>query len=129
MHVDIRLIRIRDFLRTDVHGVVDVESAKRDLKEMAKACLEHGNHHVLMDVRDTDGRTLSAVDVWELAASLEEIGFGRINRVALVNAPKDEFDRAEFFETCAANRGYNFRVFKDFEKALCWLAGDVNVAA
>jgi hypothetical protein len=88
--------------------------------------MERANHHVLMDVRDADGRGLSPHNVWDLAASLQEIGFGRSCRVAILNAPKDEFDRAEFFETCAANRGYTFRAFRDFEKALFWLAGDAN---
>jgi hypothetical protein len=64
---------------------------------------------------------MSPVEVWELAASLEECGLGRRNRIAIINHPKDDFDRAAFFETCAANRGFNCRAFRDFEQALYWL--------
>jgi hypothetical protein len=70
------------------------------------------------------GGKLSATDVWEIATSLEEWGICRHNRIAILNAPKDNFDRAAFLETCATNRGFDIRAFRDFEKALYWLAGD-----
>jgi hypothetical protein len=124
MVYDIRLIHFKDFLRTDVNGALDLESTKRLFKELAEVAAERGNHHILMDVRDVPGGKLSAVDVWEIASGLEEFGIGRKNRIAILNAPKDNFDRAAFLETCAANRGFNIRAFRDFEKALNWLAGD-----
>jgi hypothetical protein len=120
---DIRLIHLKDFLRTDLRGNLDLESSKRSLKEIAQACTEHENHHVLIDTRDSDSKA-TPVDVWELAASLEECGIGRHNRIAILNAPKDDFDRAAFLETCAANRGFSIKAFRDFEKALYWLASD-----
>jgi hypothetical protein len=120
---DIRLIRLKDFLRTDDTGTIDLQSSKRALKDLAAACAAHANHHVLIDVREATSK-MSAVEVWELARSLEECGLGRDNRIAIVNHPKDEFDRADFFEWCASNRGYYFRAFRDFENALFWLAAD-----
>jgi hypothetical protein len=121
----IQLIHIRDFLRTNVHGVIDLQSSKTLFKEIATASAEHGNHHILMDVREIPaGGQLSAADVWEIASSLEEWGIGRDNRIAILNAPKDDFDRAKFLETCATNRDYTIRAFRDFEKALYWLAAD-----
>ena len=77
----------------------------------------------LIDTRDTDSKA-TPVDVWELAASLEECGIGRHNRIAVLNDPKDDFDRAAFLETCAANRGFSIKAFRDFEQALYWLAGN-----
>ena len=125
MAYDIRLIHLNDFLRTDVHGAVDLESSKALFKDVSRASIEHDNHHILIDVRDMpSGGKLSAVDVWEVASSLEQCGIGRDNRIAILNAPKDEFDRAAFLETCAANRGFAIRAFRDFEKALYWLAGE-----
>src|SRR5262249_5599415 len=86
---------------------------------------EHDNHHILIDVREMPpGGKLSAVDVWEVASALEGLGIGRHNRIAILNAPKDRFDRAKFLETCAANRGFNIRAFRDFEEALHCLATD-----
>jgi hypothetical protein len=122
MVVDVRLIHVKDFLRHDVHGVVDLEQSKRMMRELAKACDKHDNYQLLIDTRDVDARQTSMVDVWELAASLRNMGFHHRMRIAVVNAPKDSFDRAAFFEVCAQNRGFNLRVFRDFEQALYWLA-------
>jgi hypothetical protein len=122
---DIQLVHLRDFLRMDVNGVIDLESTKALFMEIATASAKHGNHHILMDVRDIPpGGQLSVVDIWKIASSLEELGIGLHNRIAILNAPQDDFDRAAFLETCATNRGFNIRAFRDFEKALYWLAGD-----
>jgi hypothetical protein len=124
MVTDIQLIRVNDFLRRDEHGVIDPEQSKKRMREIAKASAEHDNHRVLLDYRDADGRQVSVVDVWEFAASLWDMGFERKIRVAVVNAPKDDFDRGAFLETCALNRGFELRAFRDFEKAMYWLAAD-----
>jgi hypothetical protein len=94
------------------------------LREIAQACAERNNHHVLIDTRDAGRSNLSVTDVWQLAADLGDLGFENQIRVAFVDAPKDPFDRGAFFETCAQNRGYTIRAFRDFEKALYWLASD-----
>ncbi len=118
---DIRLIQVRDFLRTDVEGNLDLPTSRRVLSDLAKACIDTDNYHVLLDVREATG-TLSVVDIWELAAALDEVGLGRRNKIAILNAPKDDFNRAAFFETCSVNRGFNVHTFQDFEAALTWLA-------
>jgi hypothetical protein len=127
---DIRLIHVRDFLRRDVDGVIDVKSSRRLLKELANASVERGNHRIFVDIRDTrPGGKLSVVDILEIASILGELGFGPHNRIAILNDPKDDFDRGAFLETCAVNRGINIRAFRDFEKAHFWLAGDCAVPA
>jgi hypothetical protein len=124
--MNIRLIRIKDFLRSDVHGVYDLESTKRLMRELARASVEQGNRHILLDGRSADASGASVTDVWELAASLLSMGFAPGTRIALLYTfPKhksDYFDRAAFLETCASNRGFNLRSFREFEKALSWLA-------
>ncbi len=120
---DIRVVHLSDFLRSDMHGHVDLEGCKLALQDIARACKDHDQHHVLIDTRDA--RTnLSVLEVWDIACSLEQIGIGRKNRIAILNAPKDDFDRAAFLETCAANRGFQIRAFREFEKAFYWLAYD-----
>jgi hypothetical protein len=118
---DIRLIHINDFLRTHASGTIDLETSKQVLRDIVAACREHPNHNVLIDSRETTNH-MSALEVWQVAASLEKSGLDPEIRLAIVNDPKDAFDRADFFETCAANRGFNIRAFRDFEKALYWLA-------
>ena len=45
-------------------------------------------------------------------------------QVAVVNRPKDDFDRGAFLELCAMNRGYQLKAFQDFEAAFTWLNED-----
>jgi hypothetical protein len=127
---DIRLVHVRDFLRRDVDGAIDVKSSKRLLKEVANGSVERDNHRIFIDIRDIPrGSKLSAVDILEIARILGELGFGPHNRIAILNDPKDDFDRGAFLETCAVNRSINIRAFRDFEKAHFWLAGDCAVPA
>ena len=127
---NIRLMHLRDFLRRDVDGVIDVKASKRLLKEVANASVERDKHRILMDIRDIPpGGTLSVVDILEIARVLGELGIGQRNRIAILNDPKDDFDRGAFLETCAVNRSINIRAFRDLEKAHFWLAGDCAVPA
>ena len=121
MPYDIRAISSRDFLRTDVNGFVDFPISKKILAEIASACAENENHHILLDTREAT-TNLSATDVYELVLALQALGFGgNQHRIGVLNRPKDDFDRARFFELCARNRGFNVRAFRDFEEALLWL--------
>jgi hypothetical protein len=127
---NIHLMHLRDFLRRDVDGVIDVKASKRLLKEVANASVERDKHRILMDIRDIPpGGTLSVVDILEIARVLGELGIGQRNRIAILNDPKDDFDRGAFLETCAVNRGFNIRAFRDSEKARFWLASDCAVPA
>ena len=49
------------------------------------------------------------LDVWTLARKLTYSGLRA--RVAVVNRPKDGFDRGAFLELCAMNRGYELKAF------------------
>jgi len=59
------------------------------------------------------------LDVWTLAKKLTSSGLRA--RMAVVNSPKDDFDRGAFLELCAVNRGYDLKAFRDFEAAFTWL--------
>jgi hypothetical protein len=63
-------------------------------------------------------------DVWALARDLGSLGLTPANRVAILNRPKDDFDRAAFLELCAGNRGYHIRAFREFEDAFSWLVSE-----
>jgi hypothetical protein len=118
---DIRIISVKDFVRTDVTGAPDLAASEKLLKEIAAACQGTPQHHVLIDVRQAE-RSLSVMDVFQLACSLRDIGLGVHNRIAVLAPPAADFDRARFFETVARNRGCSVGAFRDFEKAFDWLA-------
>jgi len=121
MPVDIRLISLRDFVRTDLVGAVDLETTKAALTELAKATSECGVPNVLIDARTAVAVGVGASDVPALIEPLLALGVDPSYRIAILNDPKDEVDHGKLFEELARRRGIDAAVFRDFEAALTWL--------
>ena len=119
MAVDVRIIPIKEFLRSDVSGTLDLERSLSILRKLAEECKNHNVDRILIDTREATSNA-SMLDVWTLAKKLTYSEL-RSARVAVVNRPKDDFDRGAFLELCAVNRGYELRAFRDFEAAFTWL--------
>jgi hypothetical protein len=123
MSFEIHTVSIRDFLRTDVSGVIDFEASKAILTEIVLSCRERSISRVLMDAREAVPLDIGASDIYSLVMHLISLGFGRGHRIAVLDAPKDEIDRAKLFEQCAHEQGLNIASFREFEGALAWLSG------
>ena len=121
MAYDVRIIPIREFLRTDVHGVLDPKGSRDLLASLIQASTRHQVTRVLLDGREARSEA-STADIWMLANDLGELGMSREHRIAfLLGPPREDFDRGAFLELCATNRGYQIRAFRDFEEAFSWL--------
>ena len=125
MSYDLRIIPISEFLRTDVSGEIDLQETRAVLKELLVVCSEKNIHNILIDGREASSRA-STVDVWTLANDLGSLGMSTEHRIAILNRPKDDFDRGAFLELCAMNRGYQLRAFRDFESAFTWLTSELT---
>jgi len=133
MSYDMRVIPISEFLRTEVSGEIDLQSSRALLidlqasrallKELLDICSRNKVYHILIDGREARSRS-STVDIWTLAKDLSTLGMSHEHRIAILNRPKDEFDRGAFLELCATNRGYQLRAFRDFESAFTWLTSE-----
>jgi hypothetical protein len=121
MPVDIRLISLRDFIRTDLVGVVDFETTKAAVTELAKATLECGVPNILIDARTAVAVGVGASDMPAVVEPLLALGVDHGYRIAILNDPKDDLDRGKLFEEIARRRGIDAAVFRDFEAALTWL--------
>ena len=118
MAVEVRIIPIKEFLRTDVSGNLDLERSLIILRNLVEECKKHDVDRILIDTREATSNA-SMLDVWTLARKLTNSGLRA--RVAVVNRPKDDFDRGAFLELCAMNREYQLKSFRDFEAAFTWL--------
>ena len=118
MTVEVRIIPIKEFLRTDVSGNLDLERSLILLSNLVEECTKHNVDRILIDTREATSNA-SMLDVWTLARKLTHSGLRA--QVAVVNRPKDDFDRGAFLELCAMNRGYQLKAFRDFEAAFTWL--------
>lgn len=123
MSYDMRVIPISEFLRTDVSGEIDLKASRKVLRELLDICSQQNIYHILIDGREASSRA-STVDVWTLANELDSLGMSTQHRIAILNRPKDDFDRGAFLELCATNRGYQLKAFRDFESAFTWLTSE-----
>jgi hypothetical protein len=123
MTYDVRIIPIREFMKTDITGEIDLNTSRSMLGELMAACKRENMTRILIDSREASSHS-TVLDVWTLARDLGTIGVTPENRVAVLNRPKDNFDRAAFLELCATNRGYQLRAFREFEEAFAWLTSE-----
>ena len=123
MTYDVRVIPIREFMKTDITGELDLNTSRGMLGELMAACKRENMTRILIDSREASSHS-TVLDVWTLARDLGSIGVTPENRVAVLNRPKDNFDRAAFLELCATNRGYQLRAFREFEEAFAWLTSE-----
>lgn len=123
MAYDVRVIPIQEFMKTDITGELDVAETREMLSQIMTACKRENITHILVDCREASSHS-TITDVWTLARDLESLGVTHQNRVAILNRPKDGFDRAAFLELCAGNRGYHMRAFREFEPAFIWLVSE-----
>jgi anti-anti-sigma regulatory factor len=71
---DIRIISHKDFLRSDVHGRLDLDAMKRVLGAIAAECVQHPGHHVLIDLRGVERADLGVRELYALVSHLGELG-------------------------------------------------------
>ena len=121
MTSDVRISPISEFLRADVHGVLDTRGSREMRAKLIQAAAQHDVNRVLLDGRNARSEA-STADIWTIANELGELGMSREHRIAfLLAAPREDFDRGAFLEICATNRGFQIRAFRDFEEAFSWL--------
>ena len=124
MPVDLRIIRVRDFVELATRGSRDLASMKTALAEAASTYGAFSQYDLLVDTRGAETQ-LSVLDIWELAAYAAKVVHQgppeSFTAKIAVLCPLEDFDRAKFFELCAENRGLNIRAFTSFEDVFEWL--------
>ena len=124
MAVDLRIIKVRDFVKLAPQGSRDLVTMKAALAEAASVYGAFSKYDLLVDSRGA-GTPLSALDIWELAAYVANVVHQgppeSFTAKIAVLCPVQDFDHAKFFELCAENRGLNIRAFTSFENVFDWL--------
>ena len=120
MPIGVKIVPAREFFRTKANGEFDLEGTKEIFLAVFSKMKEAKVSEVVMDVREASTK-MTASDVNELLSVLNHVGSWSTWKIAIVYRPKDDWDRAKFFELGAQNKGYRVRAFQDFEEALAWL--------
>ena len=117
---EIRFAPTPGLLHVIVQGAFDYAESRRILAELAAAAVKHPATPILVDTRDASA-LLSATDVYHLASELADAGVSTSMRLAIVNAPRPDFDRASFLEEIGKHRGLQLRHFFELDAAVAWL--------
>ena len=122
MALKVEIIHAQDLIRTTPDGELDQQKTREMFDAIGTAAEKLTDFVILMDLRNIENATVTVTQLWHLAEYLITYGRVFLKPAALLLPADDSGDRARFFETCAQNRGFKIRVFKNFEEALNWLA-------
>lgn len=126
---ELSIIKAGEFIRCGAQGTVDFDESRRVLTALASAIVKRGLHKAILDLRKAQAEPpLTYTQLYELASSFQEAGFGARHRLALLVAP-NKYDKAEFFALCASGRGWNCFAFDSFEEAFDWLSDTTELPA
>ena len=127
MAIDIRVIRPKDFLRTQADGKLDMTGSLELLREIAREVKRAVIRHVLIDTRGARS-DLNTSDLYVLAGRFAmDADLARATVALLV--PEQRIDKAHFLTVVADNRGAHARAFANFENAIDWLIMDPDPKA
>lgn len=125
MPVDIRIVRIRDFVHLAPKGTEDLSHLKRVLSDASTIPGIFTDFNLLIDSRGLE-TNLPVSHLWELAKHLATIvqqGSSKGFRAKIaVLCPLERFDLAQFFSLCAVNRGLNVQPFTSIEELFHWMS-------
>ncbi len=125
--MELHVIRIREFVRLDAHGQLDLAESHAVLSRLAQMCRKRGLDCALLDGRDIQAE-LTPDEIAALVRDLAEMGFTRNQRLALLHKG-DPHRRAALFALIAKLRGWKIRAFGNFEEALDWLSTEPEIRA
>jgi hypothetical protein len=119
MATTITIIHTQDFIRASPDGLLDLETSKKSLLDIATASVPLIAYRILIDTRRAQVK-MSITDLWYLATELSNLGKAFLEKTAVL-CPIQDFDHAGFFALCAKNKGYPVNAFTSFEAAIEWL--------
>lgn len=110
------------YLHISVTGKNTVANVRRILRDVLRACADHGCKRVLIEEHLT-GPSLGTVEVFEIVAEGSHAAGSAFEQMAYVDTnPEHDASQLEFIETVAVNRGVKVRVFATVAEAEAWLA-------
>ena len=120
MATRINVIPASEFIVATGHGEVDFGETRALFMKIMKAAALVPSAHVLVDVREATSQ-MAPFEVYSLMTVFGEMEPPFSGRLAIVNRPKHDFDRAEFFSLAARVQGFQVAAFQDYEEAIHWL--------
>ena len=119
------IINAKDFIRARPSGEIDLEQSKKILIELSCLAKPPADYDILIDVREVYGN-LTLIDMCELVFELCKHRQAFRNKIALLVRDDIQALNASMLELYAKDRGFNTKVFTDFEETVEWLHGSFD---
>ncbi len=116
----ISIIPSSEFLTCTTNGEYDLERTRAHFLKLLRVAADTGAENILLDAREAKTR-MRAFEVFSLVEVFDQLAPPFRGRLAILNQPKDAFNRAEFFSLCARHRGFAVDAFQDYQEAVEWL--------
>jgi len=126
MHSEVKIYKIKDLIRVNKQGKLDLDRSKRIVHELAATAAFHVDNNILVDLRDTVIDTHNLDDIFEVVLEMGRFKPIFKNKMASV-IPNDEarISIAKKLKACLDIKGFQFQFFTVFEDAIEWLS-DIN---
>lgn len=115
-----RLVHAADLIELTVSGSLDVERSRELLLRLAETNSETGLD-LLLDLRPAVDNGITFRDVYSLVELLREHPEAFQGKVAVLDLDRPGFEKVQFFQASATERGFQVRAFLEFEAAVRWL--------
>lgn len=122
MGTKVKRLTGKDVIVADVKGRLNLPKSVDVVRDLVSHPEYEEHMEVVFDLRDAECE-LTVSDVFQLAYYMAwpDAGLPTRRKVAVIVSPEKEFDHAQFFETCAVNRGLQVKSFQDVRSAEAWL--------
>ncbi len=124
MPSEIKIYRVKDFIRLNESGKIDFDRSIRMVRDLAAAASFHADCNILVDLRETEIAGESNLGmVLQVALEVARYGYAFKGKIANV-VPNDDSRLfiAKQFEASLNIQGFDYKVFTNFEDAINWLS-------
>ena len=121
MNVSIEIVKARDFLKTTARGELDLKKCKELLNKIVEKAIKHNKHHILIDIRGTSSPKMGTIELYSLVGEMEKYKDVLNNKMVILDDDDENYNKVEFIEMCAKNRGFSINAVTDYEEAINWL--------
>ncbi|MFH1982289.1 MAG: hypothetical protein ABIL58_10610 [Pseudomonadota bacterium] len=118
-----KIYRIKDFIRKNASGTLDLERSKALAQELALVASIHRGHNLLIDLRDTTAASGGLMQLMEVVMAFTRALPEFPGKIANIIPPGPERENsARMVESLMQMENFDYRYFTDYEAATGWLA-------
>ena len=121
----VQIIHAGDFIKNTPEGEVNLELSKIRIAKLVQALELTHEYNLLVDWRNVV-INYSMTHLFDLALEIFKDEALSKAKISLLVQP-DDFNKGEFLQLCAQNRGVRLSAFTEYENAMDWLTTETEL--